>query len=241
MSIQTKKVFMAMLLHFPIFVLLHTIPFIMGHAFINKDFLPFLSAEHLHFPLERWLIWVVPSLALILLFKNDLFLNLKEMFSNKVKWKTLVLCILPLLIYLVGGLILAKYTGFSTGRPLRKFASTHEFFTTLSTESWWALITPAIPEEMVFRAWIQNALLGKSPSRKRAIIAILISNIMFVIIHLPTYFYSHNLSISQIIFEASFVFIMGSVFGLMFLKSKNILVPIGAHWITDIFAFTFWV
>ena len=63
--------------------------------------------------------------------------------------------------------------------------------------------------------------------------------ILFVIIHLPTYFYL-NYSILQMFLGGLVVFAAGSAFGIMFYKSKNILVPIFAHWIWDVFTFTFY-
>lgn len=236
-SRKNKNLLIAVTLHFPIFVALHTIPFIIGHYLF-----PALSIEWLHFPIERWLIWVVPSAILIKVFEKDLYVSLKNMFFNKVKLKTFLWCILPLVVYLIGGLFITKYTGFSLGGSLRKFANINDFLSVFSEESYGCLVTPAIPEEMVFRAWIQNALLGKAPNRKRAILAIIISNIMFIIIHLPTYFYSYHYSLAQALLEGfGAVFILGSAFGIMFYKSKNILVPIFAHWLCDVIAFTFYV
>lgn len=229
------KIIAVVLIHFVVFAGLHSIS-IMN----DRGWLPINSVEDfLHFPLERWLIWVLPSLALIILFQKDLYINLKEMLSNRVELRTLAWCFLPLVAYLLGGLILAKYTGLGASRPLKEFANTKEFFATFSEKSWWALVTPSIPEEMVFRAWLQNVFLGKSLSKKRVLLAIIMSNIMFVIIHLPTYFFAYNYSILQTLSGCLVVFALGSAFGLMFFKSKNILVPIGAHWLCDAISFTF--
>lgn len=235
---KNKKILLALALYFPVFVALHTIPFIIG-----RYLFPALSIEWLgYFPIERWLIWVVPSAILIKVFEKDVYVSLKNMFFNKVKLKTFLWCILPLIAYLIGCLFITKYTGFTLANSLRKFTNINEFLSALSNSSYSALVTPAIPEEMVFRAWIQNALLGKTPNRKRAILTIIISNIMFIIIHLPTYFYSFNYSVAQALLEGfGAVFLLGSAFGVMFYKSKNILVPILAHWLCDVIAFTFYV
>lgn len=228
------KITLAVLIHFVAFATLHTIPFVLGHVWF-----PTIN-EHLNFPLERWFIWVLPSLVMIILFQKDLYVNLKEMFFNKVKLKTLAWCFLPLLAYLLGGLILVKYTGFGSSRPLVEFTGINEFLSTFLENSWGVLVVPAIPEEMVFRAWIQNVLLGKLPDKKRVWFAIIMSSLLFVIIHLPTFFYSYShYSIWQMIGHGIVVFVLGSAFGLMFFKSKNILVPIGAHWLWDVFSGTF--
>ena len=121
-TILKRPILIALLLHFPIFVALHTMPFIIG-----RYLFPALSIEWLPFPLERWLVWVVPSAILVKIFKKDLYLSLKEMFFNKVKLKTFLWCILPLVLYLIGGVVIAKYTGFNLSGQLRSFSSTNEF------------------------------------------------------------------------------------------------------------------
>ena len=233
-NLDFKKI-MIILIHFVVFGALHAIS-IMN----DRGWLPISGIEEfLHFSLERWLIWVLPCLVLIVSFKKDLYVNLKEMFFNKVKLKTLILCILPFLLYEIFGLMIVKYTGLGASRPLKEFASANEFLSTFLKHSWGVLVGPAIPEEMVFRAWLQNIFTGKSPSKKRALLAIIMSNIMFVIIHLPTYFFVYNYSILQTLGSCLVVFVLGGAFGLMFFKSKNILVPIGAHWLCDVVSFTF--
>lgn len=228
MSVPNKKVFIAVLLHFFIFAVLHTATFMIPPSF---------SMVWLNFPFGRWLIWVVPSFILIKIFQKDLHIGLKEMFCNKVRCKTFSWCILPLVVYLVAGILLSKYL--NIGMPLSSFENAGEFFSTLVSSSYGALVSPAITEEMVFRAWIQNALIGKIPNRKRIILAIVISNILFVLIHLPTYIYVYHYSILQMITEGLSVFVLGCAFGIMFSKSKNIFVPIFAHWLCDTVSFTF--
>lgn len=233
---KNKALLITVALYFPVFVALYTIPFIIGH-----NFFPALSIEWLHFPIERWLIWVVPSAILIKIFEKDMYISLKDMFFNKIGLKTFLWCIVPLIAYVIGGVFTTKYTGFSLGGSLREFTNINEFLSEFSKESYWCLVTPAIPEEMAFRAWLQNALLSKIHSKKGVISVIIISNIMFSIIHLPTYFYSCHYSISKALLKSLGPFIMGSIFGVMFYKSKNIFVPIFAHWLIDTVAFTFYV
>lgn len=220
------------LLHFIIFGSLHTIPFIINIPVFPIDLL-------LKFPVERWLVWVVPSVVLIKLFEKSLYINLKDMFFNKVKLKTCLRYLVPIILYLVGGIIFTKLTNFSLSEPLRKFSNIEEFLSVFSEKAYLSLIVPAIPEEIVFRGWIQNALLGSRPNKKKVILAIILSNIMFVIIHLPTFFNS-NYSIVQMLLSGIMVFIVGSVFGIIFIKSKNILVPIFFHWLCDTITFTFY-
>lgn len=119
---------------------------------------------------------------------------------------------------------------------IKKICKYRRVFICVFKKSYLSLVVPAIPEEIVFRGWIQNALLCPRPNKKKVISAIILSNIMFVIIHLPTFFNS-NYSIVQMLLSGLLVFIAGSVFGIIFFKSKNILVPIFAHWVWDTFTF----
>ena len=181
---KRKTLLTTVLLYFPIFMAMYAIPFI-----IDRDLFPSLNQNWLDFPTERWLVWVVPSVILIKIFQKDIFVSLKDMFFNKVKLKTLLWCWGPIILYLVGGLFVTKFTGFTLGGQLRNFSNTNEFFHELLNSFWGVLVVPAIPEEMVFRAWILNAFLGKSPSKRKTILSIVISSILFVIMHLPTFFY----------------------------------------------------
>lgn len=232
---KRKTLLTTVLLYFPIFMAMYAIPFI-----IDRDLFPSLNQNWLDFPTERWLVWVVPSVILIKIFQKDIFVSLKDMFFNKVKLKTLLWCWGPIILYLVGGLFVTKFTGFTLGGQLRNFSNTNEFFHELLNSFWGVLVVPAIPEEMVFRAWILNAFLGKSPSKRKTILSIVISSILFVIMHLPTFFYL-NYSILHILLSGLMVFAVGSAFGIMFYKSKNILVSIFAHWLWDVFTMTFYL
>ena len=236
-KVDRKHLIITVFLHFIIFTALYTIPFIIGHYLF-----PALSIEGLHFPLERWLVWVIPALFLIKIFEKELYISLKDMFTHKVKLKTFLWCFLPVLLYLVGGLILAKYFGIIWGsKSFREFSSVQDCFSKFAENSWWALVTPAIPEEMIFRAWILNAFLGHATTKKQKITAIIISNILFASIHLPVYIFAYKYSIIQILTNCVYVFLLGSIFSTMFLKSKNIILPIFIHWLWDAFAFTFYV
>ena len=113
------------LLHFIIFGSLHTIPFI-----INRNL--FSVFDWLQFPVERWLVWVVPSVVLIKLFEKSIYINLKNMFFNKVKLKTCFRYLIPIILYLFGGIIFTKSTNLSLSRTLRKFANIEEFLSVFS-------------------------------------------------------------------------------------------------------------
>ncbi len=225
---KRKPILIAVLLHFIIFMTVYTAKCVIGHALIP-------ALDPVPFPIERWLIWVLPSVILITIFKNDLYVSLKELFFNKVRLKTFLWCTLPIALFLIICFAVSKFTGFVLGGSLREFSSINEFLSELLDHSYGVLIVPAIPEEMAFRAWIQNALLGKSPSKKQMILAVIISSIMFAIMHLPSYIFILHFSVPFMFIPFFTVFVIAIVFGIAFLKSKNILVPIFLHWLYDVF------
>lgn len=230
-----KSLITTVFIHFFIFAALYTIPFFLGHYLF-----PALSIEWLHFPIERWLVWVVPALILIKVFEKEIYISLNDMFTHKVKLKTFLWCFLPVLFYLVCGIILTKYFGITWSvRSLREFSSIQDCSFAFAENSWYALVTPAIPEEMVFRAWILNAFLGNTPTKKQKIIAIILSNILFVAIHLPVYIFVYKYPLINTLVSFVSIFVIGSIFSIMFLKSKNIILPIVIHCLWDTFTFTF--
>ena len=85
-KISRKSLITTVFIHFIIFDVLYTLPFLLGHSLF-----PALSIKGLNFPIERWLVWVVPCVILTIVFKDDLYIGFKDMFTNKVKWKTLAL------------------------------------------------------------------------------------------------------------------------------------------------------
>jgi membrane protease YdiL (CAAX protease family) len=83
-----------------------------------------------------------------------------------------------------------------------------------------------ITEEALFRGLFLNALLKKT----KAIYALTVSSLMFVIIHLPGWMnnsrFSDPLSALR---DCASIFALGLVFGWTFMKSRNIFIPVFLH------------
>ncbi|MBR3537110.1 MAG: CPBP family intramembrane metalloprotease, partial [Oscillospiraceae bacterium] len=88
-----------------------------------------------------------------------------------------------------------------------------------------------ITEEMVFRGWLLNAMAGKE--RQNQWKAILLSSLMFVAIHIPTWTIHGELAGVFLHFGFVQVIILSIIFSVTFLKSRNILVPVALHMIYD--------
>ena len=229
-----KSLIITIFVHFFIFATLYTIPFFVGHSLF-----PALYIDWLPLSIERWLIWVVPALILIKVFEKELYISLEDMFTHKVRLKTFLWCLLPAVFYWILKLVLAKYFGMSSQGSLAEFASLQECFARFAQESWYSLVMPAVPEEIVFRAWILNAFLWNAQTKKQKIIAIVLSNILFAAIHLPFFIFVYKYPLAQILASFAYVFLVGSIFSIMFMKSKNIILPIFIHCLWDTFSFTF--
>jgi membrane protease YdiL (CAAX protease family) len=83
-----------------------------------------------------------------------------------------------------------------------------------------------ITEEIVFRGWLLNAKLKKM----KILPAIMINSILFVIIHFPIWIY-FRYSLIEYLGNGIGIFAFGILMSIIFIKSKNIIVPIFFHMI----------
>jgi hypothetical protein len=163
------------------------------------------------------LVWVLPAALLVHHYKDDVCIGLKEMFTTKVKW----LKFLPVFLFFVLYPLICGY--------LRKGSLTLD--SDLDVKQVIAFSFVGITEEMVFRGWLLNAMVGKERTNQWK--AILLSSLMFVAIHIPTWTIHGQLT--EVFLHLGFVqiIILSIVFSITFLKSRNILVPVALHMIWD--------
>ena len=91
-----------------------------------------------------------------------------------------------------------------------------------------------ITEESVFRGWLLNAMAGRDDSPKSKWTALIISSVMFMFIHFPTWYTSGVLS-SNILTGRGFGIIpIGIVFGWLFLHTKNLMLVVMLHMYYDV-------
>ena len=92
-----------------------------------------------------------------------------------------------------------------------------------------------ITEEMVFRGWLLNAFL----KRMKHWSAILLNSLLFLIIHFPIWIY-YGYDIFTIISSTLGVFGVSIILSILFIKSKNIIIPIAFHMIWNLLMTLFW-
>ena len=163
------------------------------------------------------LVWVLPAALLIHHYKDDVCIGLKEMFTAKVNWLKYLPVFLIFVIYpLVGGY-------------LRKGSLTLSSDFGIKQVIMYSFV--GITEEMVFRGWLLNAMVGKE--RQNQWKAILLSSLMFVAIHIPTWTIHGELAGAFLHFGFVQIIVLSIIFSVTFLKSRNIIVPVALHMIFD--------
>lgn len=167
-------------------------------------------------------IWVLPAVCLVRYFRNEVYIGLKDMFTNRVKLLKYIPVYLGFTAYLIipaiitkGGLVVSD--SFSYGNLI-------------------VVLFVGITEEMVFRGWLLNIAV----SEKRKWLPITINAVMFLLIHFPIW-------IARGIFIDSFaslnflcVPILSVIFSWSFIRSKSIWIPITLHMYWDLLMFLFY-
>ena len=163
------------------------------------------------------LVWVLPAALLVHHYRDDVCIGLKEMFTSKVKW----LRYLPVFLLFVLYPLVTAYL--------------HKGSLTLNSDFGAKEIIMysfvGITEEMVFRGWLLNAMVGKERTNQWR--AILLNSLMFVAIHIPTWTIHGQLTAAFLHFGFVQIIILSIIFSVTFLKSRNILVPVALHMIFD--------
>ena len=163
------------------------------------------------------LVWVLPAALLVHHYRDDVCIGLKEMFTTKVKWSKYLPVFLLFVLYPLVSAYLHKGSLTLNSDFGAKEIIMYSFV--------------GITEEMVFRGWLLNAMAGKE--RQNQWKAILLSSLMFVAIHIPTWTIHGELAGVFLHFGFVQVIILSIIFSVTFLKSRNILVPVALHMIYD--------
>jgi membrane protease YdiL (CAAX protease family) len=175
----------------------------------------------------KLLVWTLPAILLIKHFEDDMWIGLKEMFTNKPKWfkgaPILLLVFFPLIHPLVVNGGLSIRTDF---QPVPSLLDGLLFN---------GIIGAGLTEELVFRGFLLNAFLKKM----RTIPAIVLNEVLFVLIHYPIWIY-FGFNFTEILFGVQ-IFFVGAFFSYSFIKTKNIFVPMALHIIWNLLILLFGV
>ena len=189
----------------------------LGKPVIDEIFHGEIGSQIVKTVVIKNLVWVLPAALLVHYYKDDVCIGLKEMFTAKVKW----LKFLPVFLFFVLYPLICGY--------LRKGSLTLDSDFGAKEIIMYSFV--GITEEMVFRGWLLNAMVGKE--RRNQWKAILLSSLMFVAIHIPTWTIHCELAGVFLHFGFVQIIILSIIFSVTFLKSRNILVPVALHMIFD--------
>ncbi len=93
-----------------------------------------------------------------------------------------------------------------------------------------------LTEEMVFRGWLLNV----TYSDKNKWLAIGANAVLFLMIHFPTWIMDGIFVSSFTSFGFVCILVLSVIFSLAFIKTKNLLLPIGLHMFWDLLMFLFY-
>lgn len=172
------------------------------------------------------LLWTLPALLLIHAFRGELAVGEKEMWRWKKKD---FLILLPLAAFLAAFVLV--------GSLVRRHGLS------ISPNFGWdsviIVLTVGVTEELVFRGWLLNVMAKNADTEGKKLLALLLNAVMFLCIHFPIW-------ITSGVFVSSFrsmgfvtVIVLSMLFGMSFLRTKNLLVPIILHSFYDLLVFMF--
>lgn len=172
------------------------------------------------------IVWTLPAALLILKYKNQCLVSLKDMFTKiSPDWKGYLVIFPFFLIFVLisafrnhGGIAIADSFGID------------EIVT---------VIFVGITEELVFRGWLLNSSVKENASNKQLYTSIGINALLFLCIHFPIW-------ISKGTFISSFtnlgfisILVLSVIFSITFVRTKNIVLPITLHMFWDLIVFMF--
>ncbi|WP_223902442.1 CPBP family intramembrane glutamic endopeptidase [Lactobacillus laiwuensis] len=167
--------------------------------------------------LVKFITWSIPAFILIKKYSSQLKIEYPQMFKNHCRLWPYFAGIVIMLIYLA--IILYLENGGFKINPQFKPSDFIDKF-----------LIVGITEELVFRGWILNALLKKMSTW----LALIVNNLLFLCIHFPIWYQTHTLIENFTSGSFVTVFILGIIFGWLFIKSKNIWIPVTYHMLWDI-------
>ncbi|MEE3334731.1 MAG: CPBP family intramembrane glutamic endopeptidase, partial [Ruminococcus sp.] len=133
-----------------------------GSVVSDEVLLPFITEG-----IIKVSVWVLPAVCLVRYFRDDVYIGLKDMFTNRVKLLKYIPVYLGFTAYLIIGAFIRK-----GGLAVSDSFSCSDLIDVLFV---------GITEEMVFRGWLLNVTV----SEKRKWLPIIINAVMFLLIHFP--------------------------------------------------------
>ena len=165
----------------------------------------------------KTLVWVIPAMLLVKHFEPECAVGLKQMFTEKVPLKWVLLWTLAFFLLSCGTFMRGLFGGTLHVSP--------DF--TLTNNQW--LLFVGITEEMTFRGWMLNATAKNEKDWKM----LLLNGVMFLCIHFPGWIHKGTFVSAFTGFGFLSIILFGVLAGYCFLKHKNLLLPVWLHMFYD--------
>ena len=168
------------------------------------------------------LVWTVPAIILVKKFESDMYIGLKEMFTTKINF----LQILPIFILCIIYCLAAAFR--SVGISIKESFGWSQII---------IVIFVGITEEMVFRGWLLNSTLKNADKEWKQWLAVGINSVMFLCIHFPIWIHDGVFFTNLQGLAFMGIIILSFIFSWLFIKTRNILVPVALHMLYDLLIF----
>ena len=182
-----------------------------GSVVSDEFLLPFITEG-----IIKVSVWVLPAVCLVRYFRDEVYIGLKNMFTNRVKllkyipvYLVFTACSIIPVIITKGGLVISD--SFTYAKLI-------------------GILFVGITEEMVFRGWLLNITVTEN----RKWLPIIINAVMFLLIHFPIWIKSGVFIDSFTSLNFLCVPVLSVIFSWSFIKSKSIWIPITLHMYWDL-------
>ena len=163
------------------------------------------------------LLWTLPALLLVKKHNGEVSIPIREMFSLKRGWKTMLTVMVPMTAFLVLTSWRANgKLGISGSIPLNVLIYLFVGFT----------------EESVFRGWLFNAAVDEEKPWP----AYAMNAMMFLLIHFPKWIADGKFGVNMLSGGFIFIMMLSVLFCWTFRKTRNLLVPAFLHFWWDVLA-----
>jgi len=168
----------------------------------------------------KLLVWTVPAIMLIRHYRNDMWVGLKEMFTNKPRWFKSAPVLLLVLFPLISALFLH---GEIAVRPDFEPVSLIQ-----------GVVFAGITEDIVFRGFLLNTML----MRMKTWTAVILDAVLFALIHFPIWIH-FGFDFITMLSSSIQILPISALFAISFIKTRNILAPIALHMIWNLLMMLF--
>jgi len=164
-------------------------------------------------------------LIMIIVYRRELVYNIVDFYNNAKRYLRTLILILILAKWIE--VVLFFIIGLLVGGISQNQQAVNEMMINNNLQFGLCVyLLGPIVEEVIFRGIIYGLIKGKQPDKKRIVVSIIISSVMFGLWH------CYSFAPMEIVYNVP-VMISGAMFALMYHKSGNILCPMLLHMILN--------